>query len=225
MKIIDLAQPIWNEGPNCPAHPPLSVRVEKHTSDALNSWQIEHFAFASHSGSHIDAPLHKIRGGRGLETFDLGDFEGRAHLCDLRSCAPNEAIDRVRLEPFARPQWQGEIVLLATGWGQKRAKTPEWLRQSPYLNASGAQFLVEQGVRAVGIDHYSVGGSAEPRNAHTHQILLGAGLWIVEELRFPDEIFAFPSFQFQAFPLNVINLEGGISGAPCRPLARVELST
>jgi kynurenine formamidase len=73
-------------------------------------------------------------------------------------------------------------------------------------------------VRGVGIDHYSIGGSG-PLNAETHTILLGAGVWVVEELKFPEEVFALPAPQkFWALPLNW----PGCSGAFCRPVLELE---
>ena len=81
--------------------------------------------------------------------------------------------------------------------------------------AEGAQFLVKQGVRGVGIDHFSVGGSQEPGNAETHTFLLSAGVWILEELCFPAEIFDLEWPQtLLSLPLNT----PGASGAPCRPV-------
>jgi kynurenine formamidase len=105
------------------------------------------------------------------------------------------------------------IVLLETGWGLKRAKTVEWHYESPYLAPSGAEWLVAQRARAVGIDHFSIGGMDDEDNVRTHEILLGAGLWVVEDLRFPEGWQEFAaSAVFQALPLHL----PGFSGSPCR---------
>src|SRR5436309_8345227 len=99
--------------------------------------------------------------------------------------------------------------LLATGWGQKRAKTQEWLRESPVLAADGARWLVEKQARGVGIDHWTIG------DATTHSILLSKPVLIVEELFFADEVFALKGPQeFWALPLRL----KAHSGGPCRPV-------
>jgi kynurenine formamidase len=109
--------------------------------------------------------------------------------------------------------------LLATGWGDKRARSDEWFYHAPFLSSEGATWLRDQKVRGVGIDHYSVGGAQEPRNGNTHAILLGSGIWIVEELRFSDEVMALPQpVQFWALPVNL----KAHSGAWCRPVVVVE---
>lgn len=171
----------------------------------------------THTGSHLDAPLHKIAGGKSISDLPLGTFVGPARIADLRGLAPNAAITPSLLAPRLKGIAAGEIVLLATGWGDRRAKTEEWLYRSPYVDPAGAQWLVERGVRAVGIDHYSIGGSG-PENAETHTILLGAGLWVVEDLRFPAEVFALAApLKFWALPVNW----PGCSGAFCRPVLEV----
>ena len=178
---------------------------------------MEEIAMATHTGSHLDAPLHKIAGGKSISDLPLETFVGPARIADFRGLAPCTAIGPEHLSARFAGLAAGEIALLATGWGDKRAKTEEWLHASPFVSPEGARWLVNQRVRGVGIDHYSVGGGG-PINAETHTILLSAGLWVVEELRFPAETFALPQpVKFWALPLNW----PGCSGAFCRPVIEV----
>lgn len=219
MKLLDLSQPLFDDCPNCPAHPPIVVEYEPHGDGGFDSWQMEYFRFASHSGSHVDAPRHKILGGKTISQMPLETFAGAAVLADLRHLAPESEINGELLSAVLPTEIRDCIVLLATGWGERRAKDELWLHQSPRLSPDGARWLVERGAKAVGIDHFSVGGSREPENARTHEILLGAELWIVEELRFPDEVFALKWPQtLMALPLNVADA----SGAPCRPVLLIQ---
>lgn len=169
---------------------------------------------ATHTGSHLDAPLHKIAGGKSISDLPLETFVGPARMADLRTLTADAKITAETLSRSFPTLRSGEIALLATGWGDRRAKTEEWLRHSPFVDPSGARWLVERGVRGVGIDHYSIGG-AGPLNDETHTILLGAGLWVVEELKFSAEVLALPQpVKFWALPLNW----PGCSGAFCRPV-------
>lgn len=212
MKLIDLSQPVYHECPNCPVHP--LVQVENLATHEPDGWLCEKFTLSNHTGSHVDAPLHKIAGGASLDEIPLESWVGPAYIADLRPCVPFQALDALLLQDRLPQDLNDKIVLLATGWGDKRARSEEWLYQSPYLSPEGAQFLVEKGVRGVGIDHYSVGGIAE-WNEKTHTVLLGAGVWIVEELRFPAEVFALPQpVQFWALPVNLKSA----TGAFCRPV-------
>lgn len=173
---------------------------------------------ATHTGSHLDAPLHKIAGGKSISDLPLETFTGPAHIADLRArVVADTPIGPELLSRTLPEKISGDIVLLATGWGDKRAKSDEWLHHSPFVDPAGARWLVARGARGVGIDHYSIGGMG-PLNAETHTILLGAGVWVVEELKFPAEVFSLPQpVKFWALPLNW----PGCSGAFCRPVIEV----
>jgi kynurenine formamidase len=213
MRLIDLSQPVFDGSPNCPAHPP--VRSELLRDHPAHGWRVELLTLSNHTGSHVDAPLHKVAGGACLDDIPLERFAGLARIVDLRGIGPAEPITIERLKTKLPETFADEIVLLATGWGDKRAKTDEWLYQSPYLDPDAAAWLVAKRVRGVGIDHYSIAGIADPINSRTHTILLEAGVWIVEELRFPAEAFEVPApFAFMCLPVNL----RGHTGAFCRPV-------
>jgi kynurenine formamidase len=217
MRFIDLSQPLYDGAPNCPVHPvPRSERTSDHDG---RGWRMEVLTLASHTGSHLDAPLHKIAGGRSISELPLETFAGPARIADLRPLEPETAIGPERLEKSLALLRSGEIALLCTGWGDLRERTELWLRQSPFLSPEGARWLVEHGARGVGIDHYSIGGSRDPINSQTHTVLLGAGLWIAEELRFPPEALeqAQP-VHFMALPVHLRDH----SGAFCRPVLIID---
>lgn len=216
MRLIDLSQPVTDGGPNCPVHPQISAKVV--ATHAKDNWHMEMITLATHTGSHLDAPLHKIDGGKSIDQIPLDSFSGEAVLADLRDSEADRPIRAELLASHLQGDLSDRIILLATGWGERRAATEEWHYHSPFLAPDGAQWLVDRKVRAVGIDHYSIGGSRDPDNTRTHEILLGSGLWIVEDLRFPEEIFTLgPRFPFMALPINF----PGHSGALCRPVCVV----
>src|SRR3982751_14871 len=95
MRFIDLSQPLYDGAPNCPAHPvPKSERTADHPRDG---WRMEHLTLASHTGSHLDAPLHKIAGGKSIDQLPLKTFVGPAFIFDLRDSQPDRAIDGATL--------------------------------------------------------------------------------------------------------------------------------
>jgi arylformamidase len=220
-KLIDLSQPMWDGCPNCPTHP--LVEVEVIADHSRGEWHMEHLKLASHTGSHIDAPLHKMPGGKTIDQLPLETFIGQAFAADLRPLEPEAEINVQVLASalgHVEEQLRDSIVLLCTGWGQKRECNNEWFYRAPFLTLDGAQWLVDKGVRGAGIDHFSIGGAQEPRNGNTHTVLLGAETWILEELCFPEEVWALPQpWKFWALPINL----RAHSGAWCRPV--IEVST
>jgi len=216
MRLIDLSQPLYDGAPNCPAHPPVKVEI---IADHLSvGWRVELLTLASHTGSHVDAPYHKLADGANLDQIPLERFTGQAVIADFRGSVSDEPLTAAKLAAKLTTPLANRIALLATGWGAKRAKTDEWLQHPPYLSPDGAEWLVSQKIRGAGIDHYSIAGPRDPVNTQTHTILLGANVWIVEELSFPDEVFTIPQpFEFMSLPINF----RGFTGAFCRPVAIV----
>jgi kynurenine formamidase len=211
MRLIDMSQPIFDQCPNCPEHPP--VRSEVIATHEAVGWRLEKLTLANHTGSHVDAPLHKIAGAPCLDDIPLEKWVGRAYLADLRPSQPDHRYGPADLEPrLGRFDLRDRIVLLCTGWGERRQRSDEWLNHAPMLGHDGARWLVERGIRGVGIDYYSIG------DATTHEILLSKGVWIVEELSFPREVFDLPQpVEFWTLPVNL----KGHTGAFCRPVAVV----
>lgn len=216
MTLIDLSQPLYAGCPHCPAHPRIAFElIATHPADG---WHLETLSLALHSGSHLDAPLHKIPGGASIDALPLEKFVGLAFCADLRFLGPREPITSAMLKESLPELPPDFIVLLATGWGEKRAATPEWESESPYLDPAAARWLVDREVRGVGIDHFSIGGSREPENSLTHTVLLSAGRWILEDVRFPEELFSIPQpWNFWTLPIHF----AGASGSFCRPVVAV----
>ena len=76
MKLIDLSQPLFDGCPNCPVHPPVRSTILK--DHPASGWRVEFLSLANHSGSHVDAPLHKIAGAASLDEMQLERFAGPA---------------------------------------------------------------------------------------------------------------------------------------------------
>jgi arylformamidase len=211
MRIIDMSQPIFDRCPNCPEHP--EVRSEVIATHETVGWRLEKLTLANHTGSHVDAPLHKIAGAASLDDIPLEKWVGRAFVVDLRPSVQDQRYGPGDLERrLGKYEIRDRIVLLCTGWGERRARSDEWLNHAPMLGPEGARWLAGRGIRGVGIDYYSIG------DATVHEVLLSRGVWIVEELSFPGEVFEIAQpVEFWALPVNL----RGHTGAFCRPVAVV----
>ena len=81
------------------------------------------------------------------------------------------------------------------------------------IRADAAQYLVDQGVATVGVDYLSIGGYGKDV-VETHQIMLGAGIWVIEGLNLADIKPGF--YDIICLPLKI----EGADGAPCRVVVR-----
>lgn len=225
MRLIDLSQPLYDAVPNCPGHPP--VKITNVADHPTAGWRLEMLSLPSHTGSHVDAPFHKLANGSNMDELPLETWVGDAFIADVRGLvADRTAINSEILadclpweEDSEHDSVSGKIILIATGYGAIKATEPErWIHRAPFLSPEGAAYLVGRGIKAVGIDHFSIGGTDDHFNVETHEILLGAGIWIVEDLHFPEQVFAISQpIEFWSLP---INLRGG-SGMFCRPVLAV----
>src|SRR4026209_1629620 len=116
MKLIDLSQPLFHDCPNCPVHP--AVKSEIIADHPKDGWRVELLTLASHTGSHVDTPFHKLPHGANLDQIPLERWTGAAFIADLRDSKPDRALDGALLAGRLQGRsLQDRIVLLATGWG------------------------------------------------------------------------------------------------------------
>ena len=219
LKLIDLSQPVFADGPHHPDDPAVQTKLA--ASHEKDGWLVEQLTLTTHTGSHFDAPLHKFPGAPSVNDFPLERYVGSAWVVDMRDCRAGQPFTSSMLSRKMRQQSDlgDQIVLLATGWGEKRGQAGRRDEEPPpFLAPDGADWLVEQEIRGVGIDAFSIGGYREPSNSLTHEKLLEANIWILEDLRFPEEVFALSQpVQFWALPMHLRKS----SGAFCRPVIAV----
>lgn len=141
----------------------LGVRSQDLVYSGGLGWAVEDIHAITHSGTHVDAPYHygPESEGRPARTIDQVPLEwclAPGVVIDMRHKAPGEfiTVDDLqralqRIEYRLRPL---DIVLLQTG-ADKRLGSPAYFAQ-PGLGREGTLWLVEQGVKVIGIDAYTL---------------------------------------------------------------------
>jgi arylformamidase len=162
----------------------------------------------AHTGTHMDAPAHFVRGGIGIDQMPLDAAIGSARVIPIRDRQSIKTAELVR-----HSIRRGERVLFKTHNSDHCWDTDRFVEDFVYLSAAAAQYLVERQVRLVGVDYLSVGGFRAD-GVETHQALLRAGIWIIEGLNLsgvqPGKV------QLVCLPLKI----AGADGAPCRAILR-----
>lgn len=78
MKTIDLTLPIYSGMSVYPGDPEASIElIQTIEKDEWNMLRIE---INSHDGTHINAPIHCVKGGKNLDDYSLDAFMGPAKL-------------------------------------------------------------------------------------------------------------------------------------------------
>ena len=190
-----------------PGDPParISHALEIERGDPCTVSLLE---MGAHTGTHMDAPAHFVRGGVGIDDMPPDAAIGSARVISIRD---RKSIKREELLRHAIRR--GERVLLKTHNSDHCWDTDRFVEDFVYLSAGAAEYLAERQVRLVGVDYLSVGGFRAD-GVESHQALLRAGIWIIEGLNLkqvpPGRV------HLLCLPLKL----GGGDGAPARALVR-----
>lgn len=203
MKIIDISWPLDTNTTIVPGELPISFEATKTFSNDAVREHIIHMN--AHAGTHIDAPSYLFRDGKTIDQIDLSTCVGAAHVIDLTDI--DVSIKKEHLEH--QDIRNGDIILLKTK-NSNLSPTAAYNPSFVYLDHSGAEYLVQQKVKAIGFDYIIM--ESEKEFDRAHRILLHNEITVVEGLRLCD--IASGVYFFFCLPLYAI----GIEAAPARAI-------
>ncbi len=137
------------------------------------------YCFGSHTGTHIDAPVHFIAGAPGVDAIAPDVLIGAVTLLDMGRIS--EAITAADLEGAELPPDAARVLFKTRNSRYWDDVSGEFHRDFVYLAPDACRWLVDRGVRLVGIDYLSIEQFGSTDHA-THLTLLGAGVAIIEGL-------------------------------------------
>lgn len=205
---IDVSVVLRTGMPHWPDNPP--VTIERQLSiDRGDDANVSSLAMGSHTGTHMDGPLHFVADGKGLDEMELAATIGRARVIEIHD---DVAVRVTELED--KNITNGERVLFKTRNSQGCWARDSFVEDFVYISAEAASYLVSKGIRTVGIDYLSVGGFRHDGIA-THRALLEAGVWIIEGL---DLCAVGPGYyDLVCLPLRVHDSDGAPARAILKP--------
>jgi polyketide cyclase len=144
-----------------------------------------------HCGTHIDAPLHMLKGGDTIEKYDLSKFIGDCKLFDLTDV--DEAIRKKDIENLDIQK--DDIVIFKTKNSFDQGYNPKFV----YIEEDAAMYLSEKGIKTVGIDAMSI--ERDKKEHPSHKIILGANIGVIEDLYLKN--VGQGQYFLSALPLNI----------------------
>jgi len=200
--LIDLSVELNEKTPIYPGDP--ETRISTAGILEKDGYQDHYVCVSTHVGTHMDAPSHMVVGGQNLDVFSLDRFSGRGvYIKTGRSFDLNE-ISKI-------PISVDDIVLFHTGMSDVYHEK-SYYDDYPAIPEGVANYLVEKGVKIVGVDMCSVDNPPFP----VHKILLSKNILIIENLTNLSALAGRP-FKIYAFPIKL-----QIDGAPVRVVAEIE---
>lgn len=205
MRIHDISVPISVELPTYPGD--CTVEYAPWTRVAHGELaNVSRLTVCTHAGTHLDPPCHFLDGAQSVDQIPLSRLMGRALVVEVHDA---QQIGHKELERL--PVRGAERVLVKT-------KNSELWKKSGFqedfaaLSPDGARYLIEAGVKLVGIDYLSI----EPfsGDGSVHRTLLENDVLILEGLDLSDVEPG--EYELICLPLKI---KGG-DGAPVRAVLR-----
>ncbi len=205
-RLIDVSLEVGPDLLVWPGNPGVTVTPSSRISQGGSS-NVSEIRLGSHTGTHIDPPFHFLDDGATAEDLPLDVMMGETTVADLRGTpgpiGPDElaglslsgGVTRLLLRTDNSALWAAD----------PRAFPDDYVCLSP----EGARWVVDQGVRLIGIDFLSIEARGAPGHP-THRTLLEADVVILEGL---DLSGVEPGgYTLVCFPLKIV----GGDGAPTR---------
>ena len=204
MKIHDISLPISEELPVWPGDPRVAIASLSHL-DRGDACTVSQVSLSVHSGTHVDAPAHFIKGGATVDSLALDTLLGPALVVDT---ADAPALTAPVLADLAIPNSTERLLFRTRNSEIWNRPVPEFVKDFVAITADGAAWLKEKNIRLVGIDYLSVAPFAN--GGPTHQTLLQGGIVLLEGLNLAG--IGPGLYQLVCLPLKLV----GSDGAPAR---------
>jgi arylformamidase len=207
-KWIDISLTLKSNMVHWPSDPPFSIeRVrEMDKGDTVNLSKI---MMGAHSGTHVDAPVHFIKGAKGVDQILIDSLIGPARIIEIADA------DTIKEKELAGHRIKkGERILLRTRNSLNKILYKDTFTEDfVYLEKGAAGFLVTCGVKTVGVDYLSVGGYKK-NGMDVHRTLLNAGILIIEGLDLTEALPGF--YDMICLPMKILDSDG----APARVIVK-----
>lgn len=205
-KLLDVSVPLRPGLPTYPKNPPFELQPVQRIADGGSS-NVSRLVMSAHTGTHVDAPFHFFDDGIGVDQLALELLIGRVRVVEInrRGGITAEDLEEAGLREDLRVLFKTPNSAL---WN-----TDAFHEDYTGITEAGAQYLVDQGVKVVGVDYLSVEQFKKP-GAPAHRTLLSNGVIIIEGLNLAE---AEPGmYEMYCLPLRVV----GGDGAPARVILK-----
>lgn len=209
--MIDISLPLTKDLMVWPGNPRVELVPLKRLAAGQDA-DVSELRLSTHAGTHLDLPGHTLPGGAMSESIDLDVLVGPAWVGDFTK------VEReIDTQDLAEHVPTGAIRLLlrtrnSALWDPLGAPFP-----SSYVTLStrAATWLVQSGVRLVGIDFLSIEAPGVPGRP-VHAALLSAGVAVLEGLDL-RQVQAGP-YRLVCLPLRLLGSDGVPARAVLLPL-------
>src|SRR5262245_5277233 len=148
---IDVSVPVYDGMVHWPDNPSITLNAIMHVErgDVATVSALE---MGTHTGTHIDAPIHFIPGGAGVDAVPLHNLIGPARLIEI-----DDPTAVTSAELRKHNVQHSERLLIKTLNSQRCWNGSEFVSNFVALAEDAATYLADLNTLAIGIDYLSVG--------------------------------------------------------------------
>ena len=201
--VIDISLPITPELLVWPGNPGIEVLAHQRIAEGDDA-NVSELRIGTHTGTHVDPPVHFVAGAAGIDRVPLEVLMGPAVVADARGLAGE--LGAAELEALGVPDGAERLLLRTDNSDLWRRLPIEFPADYTCLNGGGARWIVERGIRLIGVDFLSVERRGTPGHP-THKALLTNGITIVEGLDLGEVEPG--SYELRVLPLRIVDGDGG----------------
>lgn len=160
-----------------------------------------------HTGTHVDAPVHFIPKTTGVDQLSLKILTGRVYVLEMlkTTLITADELKKAEIPPRTR-----RLIIKTRNSQLWSSKNKGFQEEFVGIDASGAQYLIDHGVKLIGLDYLSIAPYKEGKA--THELFLKSGVVIVEGLNLSK--ISQGRYSLFCLPLKLLNSDG----APARAI-------
>lgn len=211
MSIIDLSYIIDNNTPTCGTSWHQNVQLKPMGTIDEVGRNTHSILLGSHTATHMDAALHFVPGGRTIDKLPLEVLCGPVTIVDFSRKGMGDVVTKHDLEHITIT----ERMIFRFGW-DRYWKTPMYYNAYPYFEKNAALYLLEKGMKLIGLDTPSPDDSKAitmtSDDSKIHKIFLKNNVIIIEYLCNVMKADLDKEYDIIALPLKL----RGMDGAPAR---------
>ena len=205
-RLIDVSLEIGPDLLVWPGNPGVIITPASRVSRGDSS-NVSEIRLGSHTGTHIDPPFHFLDEGTTAEDLPLDVMIGEATVADLTGVPGPLGPDA--LDGLLLTEETSRLLLRTDNSALWAADPRAFPDRYVCLSPEGARWVVDRGIRLIGIDFLSIEVRGAPGHP-THRTLLEAGVVILEGLDLSEVEPG--AYTLVCFPLKI----AGGDGAPTR---------
>jgi kynurenine formamidase len=170
----------------------------------------------THTGTHMDPPVHLFPGRTTLDAFPVDQFVGKAVVIDCTGVPAGGKITMERIDKVRENADAADFIIFNTGWGKLWGQD-EYFGNFPVIDDAVASYVKAEGKKGIGVDVISIDPIDDGHLTTHRKLFKDSEIVVIENIKDPGRLGS-KLFTFIALPLK--HKDG--DGSPIRAIAITE---